>query len=506
MKNQFRGAAAPQVRRGSIPLVLLIVIVLGIGAGAAIFGTMGTARLDKRSGLNDFAKMLAQSSVEEILVKITNNNADYTENSRMEYTPFATKEMARLMGFEVESVQVLGRLAEAPANTAQADEFLALMTVGPGFASPDVREAAFEDSGSNSNSSNSSNSTNSTNSSNSSNSTNSSSSGGVDPDLDWRSQPNLPSWMQAGTTEFDGVFYGLLSGEAGGSDGSDGGAPRDPVQYSMVEARDAGLEYHEGEWANYQDRDVSQFQDANRTVEGQRVPSVREAFWDLEPLPKLDWENDLFGVSHFSSDDVEFPSSEMQEFLDKWDVAMEAVARRVGERIEGCAGNPNYGVGAMISAIALGGSSDADSTAEEEFRETSEEGGLLDYQAYLVTVQGEASTRVGTVSVRKAVTAHRIVSRMRFKVAMDMLRRATVPYLMVHYNLTPRDLMLLGWIKEMTYQTSGTSTPDPGGDTLNQITVDKSLFTKLAEEYPDNPNPRVVPFQAATCLYKTGGF
>ena len=67
-------------------------------------------------------------------------------------------------------------------------------------------------------------------------------------------------------------------------------------------------------------------------------------------------------------------------------------------------------------------------------------------------------------------------------------------------------LMLLGWIKEMSYQTSGTDTPDPGGDTLSAITVDKSIFTKLAEEYPDNPNPRVVPFQAATCLYKTGGF
>ena len=73
-----------------------------------MFSSLGTARLVKRSDANTLAKMLAQSAVEEVLVKITNNAAHFGPENRYLYTAYATRAMAHVQGFELDQVQVLG--------------------------------------------------------------------------------------------------------------------------------------------------------------------------------------------------------------------------------------------------------------------------------------------------------------------------------------------------------------------------------------------------------------
>jgi hypothetical protein len=426
---------------------MIIVVLLSIGATAAVFSSMGNARLDQRSSINTTAKMLAQTAVEEVLVKITNNASDFIETKRYLYTPFATKFMAQSQGFDVDQVAVLGRLIEKPANPATADEFLELMTAGPGFASPSVRSDTYTEHGD-----------------------------APDDTKDWREDGNLPEYLKPGF--MDDLFAKMI-----------------------VEMHGAGEEYHNSEWQAYQDRGRSGFQDDN---------NIRNNFWDLERLNEVDWDaSNIHDKCHFSDctreadPEVANPDTQMDLFMEKWDESQDAVADRMANRIAGCAGNPNYGVGAMISAISLGGASDADSNAEEEFRETAQDGGLLDYQSYLVTVEGTARADKGLMSgAQKTVVAHRLVARMNFKKAMDKLRDNLVPYLMTHYNLTPQDLVVLGWINPLVYEGSGTTTPADASDKLADIVVLKEILTKLSERYPDNPNPRVVPFQAATCVGK----
>lgn len=395
-----------------MPLVLMIIVLLGIGAGAALFSSMGDARLDRRSAFNEMARMLAQSAVEEMLVKVT-NGSDYVPDKRFTYRPYATLASAQRQGFTLDDVELMGRAVETPQNAADLATFEQLCTAGPGFA---VR---FED-----------------------------------REKDWRDEAELPDW-----------------------------AKQEPWSSQIIDSTGAGQAYRSTHWKEYFDR--STFDDNG---------AIRQAFNALEPLSDkaAAWTAAPKDVSHFAGNQVGSPDSGMTLFLEKWDAAMNAVADQVGNRIAGCDGDPSYGVGAMMAALCLGGAADANQNAEEDFRNTALNGGVLDYRADLVTAMGRASTTQGTVSVSQAVTAHRLVSRINFKVAMDKMRDNLVPYLMVHYNFTPKDFEVLGWAA-IAWTSDGK---------VSQVVPKKELLTKLAERYPDNPNPRVAPFQAATCLTK----
>lgn len=402
-----------KAKKGSIPLVLLVVIVLGIGAGAAIFMTSGTSRLDKRAELNQRAWQFAQSAVEEILVKVTNNSADFAEDTRLTYDPQMTNKLAQEMGVEVKPVEILGRLAERPTNPAKMEEFLELMTAGPGFASP----AAL---------------------------------GGTAPDQ-WRTKLTAP---------------GLLSM--------------------------AGAQKGEGEkyWDDYHPQYLNKndFQDGGQ---------IRDAFYALQPLAPVPGAQTSPTAAHITATEVLTPEAAEADpnvgtFVKQWNLAMEEVADREKNRIDGCAGNPNYGVGARIAAFVLGGAADADADEEEDLRESAEDGGALDYKAYLVTVQAEAVAKGGGVSAPQAVTANRIVARVKMKAAMDILRTQIVPYLIGVYNLTPKDLELLGWIEPLPAGYDGTQPLKPR----------PQMLTRHFLRYPDSPGPKVMPFQASTCLMK----
>lgn len=429
-------------REGSIPLVLLVVTFLGIGAGAALFSTLGNTRLDKRADLNERARLLAQCAVEETLVKVTNSAADYllqdsdgdTIDARFTYEPFATEFMAQrneaYADFELEPVEVFGRRIEAPNDATLLEKFKELMTQGPGFAKDGARRKMLEHLG----------------------------------------LPTTPENMKMDWRE-------LLDANAATVKTKDGfkwwGDDTNAVYKMVLDLKTEGEHYHDEHFEDY----YTKAEDGDGGV-------VYNAFsaLDYKVLDPIDWSSDPMNKAH--------SDAELESFTEAWDESMDRVADRVRDRIAGCAGNPNYGVGAMIAALTLGASVVADSEAEEELRETAQDSGILGYKSHLLTVQGTAIASIFGGSVKKQITAHRIVSRIDFKEAMDLMRELSVPYLITYYNFTPKDLEKLGWISPLALDKDGN---------LEKIIVTKDIFTKLAERYPDNPSPRIVPFQAATC-------
>ena len=457
--------------------MLIVVILLGIGAAASLFSTLNDARMNTRAQLNVFAKMLAQSAVEEMLVKITNNAADFGTQPdfdgdgttdgpepgiRYTFDPVATRFFAYSQAegmprFNIAPVEVLGRSIVKPENAAKKQEFEELVTAGPNFAKNSIRAAIF---------------------------------GGEDKD--WHRFDSSGVWQTSPTgympTDYKDEWTKMF----------DSASPWQDTFKSMVQpTHGAGRTYLDTRWRD----DYRTNTPAN--------PAVRTAFDALEPLSeKWDWVDDRTKVNdecHFSDCTISgdrdyvygYANTGMKSFMDDWDDAMDAVADQVADRIAGCGGDPTYGIGAMMASIVLGNAAVDNSDAEEDFRNTALEGGITDYQAYLVSVHGRAySTDDMPVKVSKQVTAHRIVAKMKLGTAMDMLRTTAMPYVMIHYNLTPQDFQILGWAT-MAWADGG---DEPSGDTDRLgITVKSEFFTKLNDRYPDNPNPRVVPFQAASC-------
>lgn len=451
-----------RTREGSIPLVLIVVILLGIGAAASLFSTLGDARLNRRSERNALAKMLAQSAVEETLVKITNNSARFpdldTNAIRWTYPTRATQFWANEQQFELAETELLGRLVEKPEDPGQLALFNDLITHGPHFAHKDIVKQAVEQGG------------------------------GPAPDnsLDWRDPNNRPPFLQD-TGPFADTFSGMLTA-----------------------MQPAAQSYRDTHWTNYQS-----------SVPEDRH-GLRPAFWAIDRLPALDAagnvttaqdyneldKSNVFTSCHFADctvagdPDAAGPSADMRRFMDQWDNAMEKVADQVDDRIAGCAGDATYGVGAMFAALALGAPAQDNQAEEEEFRNSALQGGVLDYKSFLVSVVGRAYSSPGAaMHADKSVTAHRLISRMSLVKASEMMLGNMVPYVMQMYRLTPQDLVVLGWIAPMTYRTSGTTTPAGPGDEIVEPNPRDQMLTKLTERYPPTGMPpRIVPFQAASCV------
>jgi hypothetical protein len=417
-----------QLRGGSIPVVLLIVVVLGILATTVIYMTGSHARLEKAVEINDIAHRLAVAAIEETLVKVSNNSAIWgadgtshaettnvtdTGGTKKYFAPYATRLWAVRMvpGAEVPPVAMSARLIEQPANPAARTEFEELVTAAPAFA-------------------------------------------GTKHVDDWHKDTK---WT--GDKEF-------MKEEA--------------VKSLIRHPEGHGEEYHQQEFiGNYKNR---------------AADSIKEAFNAVPELPALAWhtvDNDQDSSGNRHSD------AQLSAWNDKWTAAMSAIADHVRSRIDGCGGNPNYGVGAEIAAFALGMKADNDSQAEEKFRESAQAGGVLNYTASLVTLQSTIWLTRGPVKVEKQAVAHRIVQTINLKPSMDKLRNSMIPYLIYHYNLTPRDLLSL------RFATLGFT--DKDGNTSKKVQQMESvdtMFTELKARFPDNPNPKVWPFQVATCHTK----
>lgn len=133
-------------KSGSVPMVLVIGIVVGTLAMTSLFSSTSTARMDKKAQLREVAKNVAQTAVEEILVKISNGTAEWIEKEQTGstaykknvYTPYVTRYLIEraYAGAKVDNVLVMGRTLEAPAEPAARQAFEEVFTATPAFAKP----------------------------------------------------------------------------------------------------------------------------------------------------------------------------------------------------------------------------------------------------------------------------------------------------------------------------------------------------------------------------------
>lgn len=440
-------------RTGSIPLVLLVVTVLGIGAAASMFMTSSTARIDKHSELNTQAWSMAQSAVEEVLVRLTNGSAswDAKATSRFEYEPKATLAVAaaiaetRGITIDVGKVQIMGRLAEKQKGDAEErSKFMAYLRAGTNFGNSTV----FQGKGYDVNSGR------------------------------WYEHflANGPLWKNSPALQGVREAFEIEPGHQG-----------DMEEYFQ----------YVKEYATKKDNPDS--------IDGATAKEVARTFNDLQPLPDPgDWTNVPLEAQ------VAAAPGRIGDFVQRWNLAMDAVADRVDDRIANCDGNKNYGFGAMLGSFSLGAGPKADADEEEDLRETGEAGGVLRYNASLVTVNANVTASTGGVASKQTVTAHRLVASTNSKEAGAISRDQTLLHLMYFYHFTPGDFV---YIQENPDQFEVTlpmvNVQTSGGDgktgTVTSIRAADGLWTKNMERHNDLGGVRVMPFQAATCLAKTKG-
>jgi hypothetical protein len=418
-----------------------------------MFMTSSTARLDKHSELNTQAWSMAQSAVEEILVRLTNGSAswDHKATSRFEYEPQATlavaKRIAEQRGITVDvgKVQVMGRLAEKEqGDPEEREKFMAYLHAGTHFGS----EAVFAAKGYSVNSGR------------------------------WIDHfvANGPLWKNSpAITELRTAFE-VPPGHQGDVD----------HYFDYVK------EYHPKKENPDQ-------------IDGATAKRVAETFNALQPLPDAgDWTNVPLEVQ------VAAAPGRIGNFVQSWNLAMDAVADRVDDRIANCDGNKNYGFGAMLGSMALGVGPKADADEEEDLRETGEAGGVLRYNASLVTVNADVTASTAGVASKQTVTAHRLVASTNSKEAGAISRDQTLLSLMYFYNFTPGDLVYIQENAEtfdisLPWVTVQTANNDGKTGVVTKIRAQDGLWTKNMERHNDLGGVRVMPFQAATCLAKTKG-
>lgn len=121
-------------KKGSIPTVFGITVVLGIIGSGSLFISQGVGRTDKRTELIATARQVAQTAVEETLVKITNGKVTFNEKERRTFPAYATRAMYGNLDLKLTDVEVMGRLVEEPADKPSMTKFKDLITALPGFA------------------------------------------------------------------------------------------------------------------------------------------------------------------------------------------------------------------------------------------------------------------------------------------------------------------------------------------------------------------------------------
>lgn len=472
-------------KKGSIPLVLAIVTVLGTLAFSVQFMTTNSARLEKTIEMHEIADRLATAALEEVLTKMSNNMADTViadnPGDKVFFRPLITRLLAdkTLPGTQIPPVYVQGRLVDKPNNPADRQKFLDLLTAAVAF-------------------------------------------GGTHHKDGWQETPALAkNWMKLKEQDAQGNWV-----EAAW------------IQNMLHDATPRPGHAHE------------YYEQFNRAKYLNRNDAIRQAFNDVPVLPELPWVEakwigpdktehqaeivwvDPVTKQEYLTDPTVGPSptnptavkvtstgvvrqagdqsvdepgknvhsqAELDNFTAKWNVAMNRIADHVNTRIGNCGGNPNYGVGAEVAAFALGAAADADQAEEEEFRESAQNGGLLEYRSSLLTLQSECWINGGAVQVQKQAMCQRMVQQIDLSPAMNTLRNRILTYLMYTYNMTPRDFM-------KTRAANGDASPfgEPifDGQRVKLIGAAKTLFMDLFKRFPDSPAPKIFPFTVANCSGK----
>lgn len=473
------------MRRGSIPLAFAIAGVLAALAFSVQFMTSNSARLEKTIELHEIAERLATAALEEVLTKMSNNMADTViadnPGDKVFFRPLITRLLAdkTLPGTQIPPVYVQGRLVDKPNNPADRQKFLDLLTAAVAF-------------------------------------------GGVNHKDGWQETPSLAKdWMKLKEQDASGAWV-------------DAAWVQNMLHDATPRAGAAHEYYTTFNRAKYLNRNDAIRQAFNDVPVLRPLPWVEKVFiapdksehqaetvW-VDPVTKQEYLTDpTVGPSPTNASAVKVVSTpvvrqagdqsvdevdrnvhtqaEIDQFSAKWNVAMNRIADQVNTRIGNCGGNPNYGVGAEVAAFALGAAADADATEEEEFRESAQNGGLLEYRSSLLTLQAECWINTGALNVQRQAMCQRMVQQIDLSPAMNTLRNRILTYLMYTYNMTPRDFM-------KTRTATGDSTPfgEPifDGKRVKLIGAAKTMFMDLFKRFPDSPAPKIFPFTVANCSGK----
>jgi hypothetical protein len=413
-----------------MPMVVGVVTCLGLIGASSIFMTSSQARLDKQTEAHQLASAIAQSAIEEALVKISNNQAYFTARQRNRVVPAVTQALYPQAKAQIGDVEVLARPVTTPKNSKQLLKFLGIMRALPGFYYPE------------------------------------------NP-LPGAPKRHSPTWRE----DFERNYQ----------------ESPNPTAKAFIEAVRLPPVDLAGQVVEIDDSTAEKYQKtiAAEGGKGQDGGDIYRAFRTLPVLSSA-------GADPFQLDPAGpgylLHTAELPAFRKAWNTAMEAVLARVNKRIGNCGGNPNYGVGAELGAFAAGKAVNADGDAEEDIRESAQASGVLKYMASLVTLSTQVSVDLGGVRTSQPMTAQRIVQEVHLWLATTYLRRQLAGYLIHYYGLTLADLTIseqaggLGWVGW-----------NPAGTPLTRIQDIPQMLGPLNEGFPDDPNPKVWPFQLASC-------
>jgi len=117
-----------------------IATVLGIFAMSSLYMSNSSARLERKSALNQLAIQIGKAALEETLVKLQNGAAMWThdtgddkKNTKLAWTPVATTMMYDDPGVKIAPVRVLARKLNDNPSSAEKDKFYSMLSTLPNY-------------------------------------------------------------------------------------------------------------------------------------------------------------------------------------------------------------------------------------------------------------------------------------------------------------------------------------------------------------------------------------
>lgn len=456
------------VRKGSIPMVMIVVVCLGIVAGAAIFNTGTAARVDKMSELNQAAWIIAQAAVEETIVKCSNGTAAPLDGKRQTFPAEVTFATVGLPEAKIEPVQLVARTIEDKNKTPNAQaqkEIRELSALVPGFwkkpasLAPGTLKAGLD------------------------NPPISNKGNGVEMyyDIEWRKKM---------LSEAPGTFDPVLL---------------KAIKYAIVDknnpankvlGKDFGESNLEGEAKAYYDANVKN--GGNAENDNNNNPAHPKVLDKFKALPVLAYMGPFDDEATIAT--KKHSAGELAQFKTAFNEATEALADHMQSRINGCNGDFNYAIGGMLTGLGRGTPCANDSEAgEESYRDTSEASGLTEYKEGLLTISTKVRLTRGSMTAEQQFSAHRIMRQMNLNTIMAGVGQSMLGYLHGYYNLTREDLIELGFMGK----------PDPASvGKLRDMSDDSALpsaqagmFLVMNDRYNVfGGNTQVRNAQLANCL------
>jgi hypothetical protein len=454
------------VRKGSIPMVLIVVVCLGIVAVASIFSTSSSARLDKKSELNQAAGIIAQAAVEEIIMKCSNGKAAALDGKRQTFPADVTAITVGVppQDLQIAPVEVVTRVIEdktkvTPGQQQAELEIRELVALVPGFFKKDnpngvanlkggLATAPINGVGSN-----------------------------VEMfyDVEWRKK-----MLTAPAGTFDPVLL-LCINEA----------------YRTKSGQTVtGLAFGESSLAGkakaYYEKAVKAGGEAESDNNNNpRHDKVLDLFKKVPSLPYLPGPGgyDATNVKTLKHSPAELAAFKVDDPNSVYAKATEALADHMQSRINGCNGDFNYAIGGMLTGLGRGTPAKNDSDpGEETYRDQSEESGLTEYKEGLLTLSTKVKYTRGMASGEQQYTGHRLMRQMNLNKIMADVGKNTLAYLHGYYNLTRMDLVELGF---MGTPQDETTVPTANGKTFGVMDERYSVYAG---------NIQVRNAQLASCL------